>query len=1135
MEQCELGMSRLMFTHWLVKTLLFALLGVCLPGGGNAATGRPDIVVNSGHAIDVIGAAISLDHKILVTSGVDKTVRIWEFPTGRLLRVIPDVGVNVELKPTHNPDIFIASGDSSGNVVVINIHSSYPVFVLRGHKSFAWHADVSSDGKYLVSGSPDSVNLWDLNTGALIRTFDQPGGNFVGFLPGNKKIAVLGVDATVRVWELGSKQLIGTIKFTRGTSFGFAPGASTFASYGPDKKLKIWDLNSLKSAVSLEYDLADGVPIFQNASIIASVDSSGGLQVRNGKSGKVLWQARSKVLLPSSTQSFGFLELTSDDKYLSYAVSSSTITILGEDGSSVCTTPAPLGVPVKAMFSDLSRIFLVIAGKVIECDPTIKQVRTVFGLMGGNMRRDASTRDPIFAEFIQSEFSNYGNEYYDRTIAERVSKRLAERAVASFSDDGHIAVMTSSHSISAWDVTVNPVRLLTEHEAKADFPHHVSPNGKYFAYIDKDDRSVTLWNIVANRATQLSTNVGFARFATKFSRNSDLFAVAADGYIDLYETESGRVTRRVATGDREVDTIGLSEDGNIAAIHGQTSQVIDLQTGNAFAALQPSPWPPEHFIFSRDKSLVLSMIPVVQIWESQTGKLLISSVPLSGSEWISITPEGFFSASQNGAKMVNVVRDLQAYSVDQFYDALHRPDLVREKLSGDTRGLVREAANKMDLTTVVASGPAPAVAIVAPSNLKTVTDDVLTVEASLVDRGGGIGRVEWRVNGVTLGLTPASDFQGVRGRVQLSRTLPLQPGENRVSIISYNGQGLIASDPAELVIVRESAGNLIPRLYVLAVGVNDYWDSRLRLAFAVADARALGEVLQKAGENLYERVYVTTALDADGTAANLDRTFTELGRKVRPQDVFVFFMSGHGKTVDGRFYFIPQDFRYTGEDSIVTKGIGQDQLQQWLARIPARKSVLLFDACESGSLTLDEPSRRGMEEMTAIDRLTRAMGRTTLTATTDDKPAAEGMKGHGVFTYALLLALREAQADNEGLIEVAELASYVDRKVPELSYEAWRLRQVPQMKIVGSNFPIARRLTGLALDDQIVAIPTKPTHVVITAATVHETASTSTPVVVQLKPGALIRILNLSGNWALIARDGMKLGYVDRDELATLQ
>ena len=86
--------------------------------------------------------------------------------------------------------------------------------------------------------------------------------------------------------------------------------------------------------------------------------------------------------------------------------------------------------------------------------------------------------------------------------------------------------------------------------------------------------------------------------------------------------------------------------------------------------------------------------------------------------------------------------------------------------------------------------------------------------------------------------------------------------------------------------------------------------------------------------------------------------------------------------------------------------------------------------------------------------MTQAMGRTVLSASTDDAPALEGYRGHGVFTYAVLDALGAADTNGNGTIEVTELASFVDQKVPELSYEAFRQRQVPQMKIVGSNFTL---------------------------------------------------------------------------------
>jgi len=213
-------------------------------------------------------------------------------------------------------------------------------------------------------------------------------------------------------------------------------------------------------------------------------------------------------------------------------------------------------------------------------------------------------------------------------------------------------------------------------------------------------------------------------------------------------------------------------------------------------------------------------------------------------------------------------------------------------------------------------------------------------------------------------------------------------------------------------------------------------------------------------------------------------------------------------------------------------------LQQWLGRIPARKSLLLFDACESGTLTEDQTVRRGMEEMTAIDRLTRAMGRSILTATTDDKPAMEGIAGHGVFTYALLRGLSEAQQDTEGLVDVMEWASYVDRRVPEISYKEFNVRQVPQTKIVGSNFSISNRVTMSSVEPgagSLASIPKTSTHVVIEPVAVRQAATETARAISTLVPGTQVRLVETTEGWALIARDGNSLGFVETKALARIQ
>jgi hypothetical protein len=100
-----------------------------------------------------------------------------------------------------------------------------------------------------------------------------------------------------------------------------------------------------------------------------------------------------------------------------------------------------------------------------------------------------------------------------------------------------------------------------------------------------------------------------------------------------------------------------------------------------------------------------------------------------------------------------------------------------------------------------------------------------------------------------------------------------------------------------------------------------------------------------------------------------------------------------------------------------------------------------------------------------LDHLVRDTGATVVTATTDDKPAAEGYRGHGVFTYALLSAFADADSNGDGLIDVKEFADYIAAQVPVLTEAAWGMRQVPQVNVVGSIYPLLSKTSVLPATD----------------------------------------------------------------------
>jgi uncharacterized caspase-like protein len=495
--------------------------------------------------------------------------------------------------------------------------------------------------------------------------------------------------------------------------------------------------------------------------------------------------------------------------------------------------------------------------------------------------------------------------------------------------------------------------------------------------------------------------------------------------------------------------------------------------------------------------------------------------------------------------------------VDQFYQSLYRPDLVREKLANDPRGLVREATSTLDLEKVIASGSAPDVRLTSPSRALgqgVIAWSNVAVEAEITDRGGGVGRIEWRVNDVTVGIDarPA----GAASPFKLTRSVELDAPNNTIEVVAFNSANLIASVPGHLNVAAQVAAPLIlpspqpnvgtrseptqaaavkPKLFVLAAGVNSYAEKRIQqLSFAVPDAKELARGFNEAAGSLYQSVHVKLMTDGDVTRDKLDVAFADMANKASASDVFVLYLAGHGKTVDGRYYFIPQDFTINGEvtdksikASVKARAIAQEQWQRWFASIPARKSVILFDTCESGTLASDETQQ--VEKGAANDRLAQATGRSILAASSGSEEALEGYRGHGLFTYEVLDAINQADGDRSGTIELNELAAYVYAQVSELSQKVFKQRQAPQMRIT-SNYPLTRQMR--ILPEETVPVSEAKPYQLEQTAQLQIMPGFGASVIRSLAAKTAVTVLGSKDGWSLVASEGKPVGYVATGYLA---
>ena len=109
------------------------------------------------------------------------------------------------------------------------------------------------------------------------------------------------------------------------------------------------------------------------------------------------------------------------------------------------------------------------------------------------------------------------------------------------------------------------------------------------------------------------------------------------------------------------------------------------------------------------------------------------------------------------------------------------------------------------------------------------------------------------------------------------RGLAIDPGDNTIEVVAYNGSNLLASLPARTTVkFTGPADKAKPKLHILAIGINAYVDKgwappgREPLGFgplglAVKDATVFAASMKEAAGGLYEDVRITLVLDRDAT------------------------------------------------------------------------------------------------------------------------------------------------------------------------------------------------------------------------------------------------------------------------------
>jgi WD40 repeat protein len=128
-----------------------------------------------GHTHHVLGVAWMSDGKVIASGGADNVIKVWDVASGDQKRTI--LGFSKEVTSvnfvgdTHN--VLGTSGDKT--VRIFNVDTGANVRSFSGGTDFMYSGAVTPDGKLIAAGGQDSVlRTWNGDTGQTIRNFDPP-------------------------------------------------------------------------------------------------------------------------------------------------------------------------------------------------------------------------------------------------------------------------------------------------------------------------------------------------------------------------------------------------------------------------------------------------------------------------------------------------------------------------------------------------------------------------------------------------------------------------------------------------------------------------------------------------------------------------------------------------------------------------------------------------------------------------------------------------------------------------------------------------------------------------------------------------------------------------------------------------
>ena len=1007
---------------------------------------------------DVTNLAVSTNSKYLLSGDMSssRNINLWDISSGEKLKFLHthmDMSCNGYPVLFCNNDKNVLSGGGEGIICLWDTESGEVVREYHADLNSTIKPDVSSmvltpDGKYVIAGyrynakveidsvmqdvtSEDlnTIKIWDINSGEEILAFNRGNGwiEALDITPDGKYIfSGDWQQDSVRVWAFKTGKQVAAYQ-TGGTSAIDISAGGRYALLGGCMGFRLIEISSGKEIRHINQGIDGWV-----RSIKLSPDGKYAL-VGDDTSKPMLWDLQTASLVTAfggytnqletvKISKNGNLMLTADDY-------NDAVSIWDyQNGTLIKTIPRDSG-------SIMSSATISSDGKLMATGGWSYKSRTSNAIIW-----DVASSKPIMRLELEEESGSH-TAFLHITDDNRYLI-WAMQPYIIISD-----LKTGKEIKKIYDDSINPESIFIDPNGKYLFaPSYkggtklfLLPDGEFIRFLsegnnitcimgednlyefksvrdeyNESENFLTKYNLTTLNEKTRKINEIYFNFGIEYNPDYLFFCFNFAGDIVKYD---------------------INKDKIVATFTGHTKSIVNLDRT-----------PDGKFLCSGSKD------GTTRFWDPRTGKEVAQFISFKDGEWIVITPEGYFNASPNGAKYINVRVGNQVYSIDNFYEKYYNPAYVASVLQGNS------LEDVPDIRQGIA--PPPVVRIVSPKPGMEFNTEEITVTISAKDMGGDIDEIRLYQNGKVVseeirGMKvktgqQKSTYSATSKEVTKSYKLNLVEGTNTLRAVGFS-KDRTESNPAEIMVKLIGHGKDVS-LHVLTVGLNEYKNPALNLNYARPDAQGIMEFFRQSGKSLFKNVSITELYNEQATKAGIVSKLNELVN-TNPEDAVVIYLAGHGENLEENWYFIPYELTYPErEEEVKSKALSSDELSACIRDIKAQKILLLIDACKSGAALV---AFRGFEDRKALSQLSRATGVHVVAASGKDQFASEVKElGHGVFTYTLLQGLSGRAAGSGETVTVRKLLGYLEEELPELTKKYRQEAQYPVVDSKGMDFPL---------------------------------------------------------------------------------